>query len=107
MLGKIEDRKRRGRQRVRWLRGVIVSVGMRLQEMVKDREALFSAALGVTKSWTTTWRLNRNNNEFIWLQQVLDMGHRIFDLHCSIGDLLIVTCEPLFVAYGSRSMSRD
>ena len=52
MLGKIEDRKRRGRQRVRWLRGVIVSVGMRLQEMVKDREALFSAALGVTKSWT-------------------------------------------------------
>ena len=50
MLGKIEDRKRRGRQRVRWLHGVIVSVGMRLQEMVKDREALFSAALGVTSN---------------------------------------------------------
>ena len=76
-------------------------------EMVNDWGAWCAAILGVTKSWTTTWRLNRNNNEFIWLQQVLDMGHRIVDLHCSIGDLLIVTCEPLFVAYGSSSMSRD
>ena len=53
MLGKIEGRRRRGQQRMRWLDGVADSKGMRLsklQKVVKDREAWHTAVHGVTKS---------------------------------------------------------
>ena len=61
ILGKIEGRRRRGQQRVKWLDGVIDSVDMNLNkfwETVKDREAWLGAVHGVAKSSDTTEFLN-------------------------------------------------
>ena len=64
MLGKIGGRRRRGRQRMRWLDGITDSMDMdlsKLQKIVKGRETCRAAAHGVAKRWTQL-RLDDDNN---------------------------------------------
>ena len=71
MLGKIEGRRRRGWQRMRWLDGITDSMDMNLSklwEIVKDREAWYAAVHGVAKSQTqlSNWTSRPHKTHFHW-----------------------------------------
>ena len=101
MLGKIEGRRRRGRQRMKWLDNITDSMDMslsELQEILKDREAWHVAVHGISKSWMwlSDWTANRNFNLLPYYLVFINMKHENYFSHSLHTALLSVISSLCF-----------